>query len=295
MRPQDFEILSRVVKAQSGLELTPDKAYLLEARLAPVARKWKLETVAQLADQVRNRPADLQIRDVAEAMTTNESFFFRDIKPFDLVRDVMLPQLLKARADRRTLRIWSAASSSGQEAYSLALLLKERGAELAGWRLEIVGTDLSTEMVERAQTGEYSTFEVQRGMPAKLLIKYFKRDGDKWRISDEIRTMTQFRRANLLHDLSSLGKFDIVFCRNVLIYFDLPTKKQVLASIAKQMPSDGYLILGASETVLGVTDKFKTSPGTPGFYVPATDTPSGGGQMRPPADRQGSLISASRV
>jgi chemotaxis protein methyltransferase CheR len=274
MRPQDFETLARVVKAQSGLELTPDKAYLLEARLAPVARKWKLETVAQLADQVRSRPADVQIRDVAEAMTTNESFFFRDIKPFDLVRDIMLPQLLKARADRRTLRIWSAASSSGQEAYSLALMLKERGAELNGWKIEIVGTDLSTEMVERAQSGEYSTFEVQRGMPAKLLVKYFKRNGDKWQVSDEIRSMTQFKRANLLHDLSSLGKFDIVFCRNVLIYFDLATKRQVLAAIAKQMPADGYLVLGASETVLGITDKFRTSQGTPGYYVP-TDVADG--------------------
>jgi len=267
MRPQDFETLSRIVKAQSGLDLTPDKAYLLEARLAPVARKWNLESVSQLAEHVRIKPTDPTIRDVAEAMTTNESFFFRDIKPFDLVRDVMLPQLLKTRADRRHLRIWSAASSSGQEAYSLALLLKEFGSALQGWRLEIVGTDLSTDMVDRAQSGEYSTFEVQRGMPAKLLVKYFKRNGDKWQISDEIRGMTQFRRANLLHDLASLGKFDIVFCRNVLIYFDLATKRQVLASIAKQMPSDGFLVLGASETVLGITDRFRASE-TPGYYLP---------------------------
>lgn len=266
MRPQDFEVLSRLVKSQSGLELTPDKAYLLEARLAPVARKWNMESVAQLADHVRSRPTDPHVRDVAEAMTTNESFFFRDIKPFDLVREVMLPQLIKARPEKR-LRIWSAASSSGQEAYSLALLLKEFGPELAGWKLEIVGTDLSTEMVERAQSGEYSTFEVQRGMPAKLLIKYFKRNGDKWKVSDDIRGMTSFKRANLLHDLSSLGKFDIVFCRNVLIYFDIETKRQVLASIAKQMPNDAFLVLGASETVLGVTDKFRASPATPGFYT----------------------------
>lgn len=269
MRPQDFETLSRLVKSQSGLELTPDKAYLLEARLAPVARKWNMDSVSQLAEHVRIRPADPHVRDVAEAMTTNESFFFRDIKPFDLVRDVMLPQLLKARADRRQLRIWSAASSSGQEAYSLALMLKELGAALNGWKLEIVGTDLSTEMVERAQSGEYSTFEVQRGMPAKLLIKYFKRNGEKWKVSDEVRGMTHFRRANLLHDLSSLGKFDIVFCRNVLIYFDIDTKRQVLASIAKQMPPDGFLVLGASETVLGVTDKFRAPASTPGFYAPA--------------------------
>ncbi|HVO33282.1 MAG TPA: protein-glutamate O-methyltransferase [Elusimicrobiota bacterium] len=269
MRPQDFEVLSRIVKSQSGIELTPDKAYLLEARLAPVARKWKLESVSQLADQMRARPADMQIRDVAEAMTTNESFFFRDTKPFDLFRDLMLPPLLKSRADRRTLRIWSAASSSGQEAYSLALLLKEKSADLDGWKIEIVGTDLSTEMVERARTGEYSTFEVQRGMPAKLLVKYFKRNGDKWRISDDLRAMTNFRRANLLHDLSALGKFDIVFCRNVLIYFDLETKRKVLSAISQQMPVDGYLVLGASETVLGVSDKFRASAGTPGLYTPA--------------------------
>jgi chemotaxis protein methyltransferase CheR len=268
MQPNDYETLSQIVKKQSGLVLTPDKVYLLESRLLPVARKWNLTSVAQLAESIRLRPNPAQIRDVTEAMTTNESFFFRDTKPFDLFRDTMLPALLQARAIKRRIRIWSAASSSGQEAYSIAMLLKERGAELSGWTFEIVGTDLSTEMVERSKSGIYTAFEAQRGMPARLLVKYFARSGDKWQISDDLRKMVNFRQFNLLTDLSVLGTFDIVFCRNVLIYFDLPTKTSVLAAVAKQMTDDGYLVLGAAETVLGVSDKFRSVPGQTGLYMP---------------------------
>ena len=268
MLARDFETFSSLVKTESGLTMTPEKAYLLESRLAPVALKWKLSGVEQLAEALRSRHDAAQIRDVTEAMTINESQFFRDTKPFDLLRDKMLPALLAARGAKRRLRIWSAACSSGQEAYSIAILLQETAA-LNGWAIEIVGTDISTDMVERAKAGVYSSFEIQRGMPAKLLVKHFGRAGDKWQITEPIRRAVQFRRHNLLHDAMALGTFDVVFCRNVLIYFDIPTKAKVLAAVHRQMPADGYLVLGAAETVLGVTEMFYQSPGLPGIYVPS--------------------------
>jgi chemotaxis protein methyltransferase CheR len=265
--PADFETFSRLVKSESGLSMTPDKAYLLDARLRPVAQKWNLSDLGQLAEALRSQRNAAQIRDVTEAMTVNESFFFRDAKPFDQLRDHLLPTLLTARASTRKLRIWSAAASSGQEAYSIAMLLQECGAA-SGWTIEIIGTDISTEILERAKAGIYSSFEVQRGLPAKLLVKYFTRQGDRWQIADSLRSKVQFIRQNLLQDLSRLGMFDIVFCRNVLIYFDLETKGKVLAAIRRQMPADGYLFLGAAETVLGVSDCFTSPPSLPGVFVP---------------------------
>ena len=201
-----------------------------------------------------------------EAMTTNESFFFRDTKPFDQFKQICLPALLKARAAQKTIRIWSAACSSGQEAYSLAMILSEMGSQLAGWKIDIIGTDLSQEILTRAKDGMYSQFEVQRGLPITLLVKYFQQTGDRWKLSDTIRNKVQYREWNLLSDPAPLGKFDIVYCRNVLIYFDQPTKSKVLAGIAKQMPDDGYLFLGGAETVLGISDKFQLLPGQRGIY-----------------------------
>jgi chemotaxis protein methyltransferase CheR len=268
MLARDFETFSSLVKTESGLAMTPEKAYLLESRLAPVAQKWNLAGVEQLAEALRKRQDVAQIRDVTEAMTINESQFFRDTKPFDLLLERMLPALLAARGAKRRLRIWSAACSSGQEAYSIAILLQESGG-LNGWAIEIIGTDISTEMVERARAGIYTSFEIQRGMPAKLLVKHFSRAGDKWQIAEPVRRAVQFRRHNLLHDPAGLGTFDVVFCRNVLIYFDIPTKAKVLAAVHRQMPADGYLVLGAAETVLGVTERFVQSPGLPGIYVPS--------------------------
>jgi chemotaxis protein methyltransferase CheR len=206
------------------------------------------------------------LREVTEAMTTNESFFFRDIKPFDQFKDMVLPQLLQTRATKRSFRIWSAASSSGQEPYSLAMLIKEEAAKLAGWRIEIVGTDISQEMLEKAKAGYYSQFEVQRGLPIQMLVKYFKKKDEMWQIDPAIRAMVQYREYNLLNDLKALGQFDVVFCRNVLIYFDQPTKSRVLENISKIMPDDGILYLGGAETVLGISDKFKPIPNQRGIY-----------------------------
>lgn len=265
LRPEDFDFLAKMLKERSGLTLTADKSYLIESRLTPLARKRNLKGIEEIVQALRRRDETLA-RDVTEAMTTNESFFFRDQRPFDIFRDTVLPQMMTNRAKQKSLRVWSAACSSGQEAYSIAMLIKEAGAKFQGWKFDIIGTDISREMLEKAKAGLYSQFEVQRGLPIQMLVKYFKKNGDTWQIDSSLRAMAQFREWNLLLDLKGLGQFDVVFCRNVLIYFDQPTKTRVLENIAKQMPDDGLLFLGGAETVLGVSDRFKPIPELRGLY-----------------------------
>ena len=281
MTVTDFEFICQILRERSGLVLTNDKAYLLESRLLPVARKWKLATFDDLVRVIRTKMDEAVVRDVVEAMTTNESFFFRDTKPFDQFKALVLPALLKSRAASRTIRIWSAACSSGQEPYSLAMILSESAAQLNGWKIEIVGTDLSTEILNRAKEGMYSQFEVQRGLPITMLVKYFAQIGDRWQINAKIRGMVQYNEFNLLTDPMPLGRFDVVFCRNVLIYFDQPTKTRVLNSVSKLMPEDGFLFLGGAETVLGITDKFQMVPGQRGVYGVASASASGARQPMP--------------
>jgi chemotaxis protein methyltransferase CheR len=266
MKVEDFEFLSRLLKERSGLVVTKDKVYLLETRLMPVARRSGLKDLDELIQKLRNGREDKLLIDVTEAMTTNESLFFRDTRPFDIFRDNVLPGMMKARASQRKIRVWSAACSSGQEPYSLAILLKENQAKVTGWRFDIVATDLSKEIVAKAKAGLYTQFEVQRGLPIQLLVKYFKQTGDKWQIDAGLRSMVQYGEFNLLTHPRSLGQFDVVFCRNVLIYFDQPTKKKVLEGIADVMTKDGVLYLGGAETVLGVTDRFKPVQGLRGVY-----------------------------
>src|SRR5262245_36574260 len=206
---------------------------------------------------------------VVEAMTTNETFFFRDKVPFEHFRDAIMPEVLKLRAARRSIRIWCAAGSTGQEPYSLAMSLKEMGAALAGRRVDIVATDLSTEVLEKSNSEIHSQVEVQRGLPIQLLVKYFKQSGELWQINPELRTMVQHRQLNLLHDFSQLGTFDVVFCRNVLIYFDQETKINIFGRLAKVMEGDGFLVLGAAETVVGLTDVFKRFPVQRGLCRPS--------------------------
>jgi chemotaxis protein methyltransferase CheR len=281
MTVTDFEFICQILRERSGLVLTNDKAYLLESRLLPVARKWKLATFDDLVRVIRTKMDEAVVRDVVEAMTTNESFFFRDTKPFDQFKALVLPALLKNRAASRTIRIWSAACSSGQEPYSLAMILSESAAQLNGWKIEIVGTDLSSEILNRAKEGMYSQFEVQRGLPITMLVKYFSQIGDRWQINAKIRGMVQYKEFNLLQDPMPLGRFDVVFCRNVLIYFDQPTKTRVLNSVSKLMPEDGFLFLGGAETVLGITDKFQMMPGQRGVYGVAAASASGARQPMP--------------
>jgi chemotaxis protein methyltransferase CheR len=270
MTGEEFDYLCKLLKERSGLVLTRDKAYLLESRLLPVARKVDLKSVDELVAAVRMRPNGDLARDVVEAMTTNESFFFRDIKPFDQFKNFVLLELMKARAARRSIRIWSAACSSGQEPYTLAMLLAEQQAKLAGWTIDIVATDLSTEILDKAQAGLYSQFEVQRGLPIQYLMKYFKQQGERWQIDQAIRNRVRFRVFNLLEEPGSLGGFDVIYCRNVLIYFDQPTKTVVLDRLSRIIAADGYLFLGGAETVLGISDKFHAAPENRGVYCPAS-------------------------
>ncbi len=266
MTPSDFDLIRGILKKRSGLTLGDDKGYLLESRLMPVARKHGLKTLDDVIAKVRTQPTEALLVDITEAMTTNESFFFRDTKPFDLFKAHVLPHLLETRSAQRSFRIWCAAASSGQEPYSLAILLKEAAAKLPGWKIEIVGTDISKEILDRAREGRYTQFEVQRGLPIQLLVKYFDKVGEHWTIKPEIRNMVSYKEFNLLEPMTSLGKFDVVFCRNVLIYFDQPTKGAVLNKIAAQMPADGSLFLGGAETVLGITDSFEPVTGQRGIY-----------------------------
>jgi chemotaxis protein methyltransferase CheR len=268
MTGDDFDLLCRLLKERSSLVLTRDKAYLLESRLLPVARKRNMKSLDDLITALRGRPDGELVRDVVEAMTTNESFFFRDIKPFDQFKNFVLPQLLKSRAQRKSVRIWSAACSSGQEPYSLAMLLSEEKAKMPGWTTEIIATDLSTEILEKAQAGTYSQFEVQRGLPIQLLVKYFKQQGERWQIDPAIRAMVKYRCLNLLDDFTAMGTFDVVFCRNVLIYFDQPTKTTVLERMSRMIPADGFLYLGGAETVIGISDKFQSLAEQRGIYTP---------------------------
>jgi chemotaxis protein methyltransferase CheR len=265
--PPDYEYLRKYLKDHSGLDLSADKQYLIESRLLPLARRAGLSGISDLVQKMKGGSAAFNTQ-VVEAMTTNETFFFRDKVPFEHFRDLIMPHLLASRANRKTVRIWCAAGSTGQEPYSLAMSLKEMGAQLAGWRVEIIATDLSQEVLEKSRAGLYSQFEVQRGLPIQMLIKYFKQVGELWQIDAEIRAMVQHRQLNLLHDFSQLGVFDVIFCRNVLIYFDQETKMQVFNRLAKAMEPDGFLMLGAAETVVGLTTVFKPVAERRGVYQP---------------------------
>jgi len=267
---QDYDFLRKLLKERSGLDLSADKQYLVESRLIPLARRAGLPGLAELVQKMKSG-AEALTTDVVEAMTTNETFFFRDKIPFDHLRDTILPTLLQTRANRRTLRIWSAACSSGQEPYSIAMCLKEKAPQLAGWRIEIVATDLSQDVLEKSKSGIYSQFEVQRGLPVQLLVKYFTQIGELWQIAADIRSMVQYRQLNLLQDFSHLGKFDVIFCRNVLIYFDQETKTGIFERIAKSLEPDGMLVLGAAETVVGISDAFRPYPDRRGLYQPNPD------------------------
>jgi chemotaxis protein methyltransferase CheR len=269
MRPQSFAALAALLHAGSGLVIGPDKTYLLETRLAGIVRDQGLRDLDALAERVGAGGAGALERQIIEAMTTNESFFFRDDRPFAHFRTHALSRLLATRPASARLRIWSAACSAGQEAYSLAMILAEGRAQMNGRSIEILGTDISREQTLRAEDGLYTQFEVQRGLPIQYLVRYFRKDGSNWRVNDAIRAMATFREWNLLTDLRPLGRFDVVFCRNVLIYFDQETKRRVLESIAAQMPPDGLLYLGGAETVLGITDRFAPVAGEPGVYAPA--------------------------
>lgn len=265
MTPLDYEYLRKLLKERSGLDLSADKQYLVESRLVPLARRSNLPGISELVSKMKSG-AEALIAEVVEAMTTNETFFFRDKVPFDHLKNTVLPALAQARAARRALRIWCAAASTGQEPYSIAMCLKEAGALLSGWRTEIVATDLSLGVLEKARAGVFSQFEVQRGLPIQMLVKHFTQNGELWQLNADIRSMVQYRQLNLLQDFAHLGTFDIIFCRNVLIYFDQATKANIFDRLSRMIEPDGVLALGAAESVVGITNAFKPLPDRRGLY-----------------------------
>jgi chemotaxis protein methyltransferase CheR len=262
----EFQFICREIRARSGLVLTADKAYLLETRLSPIARREGFSSVAELISAARVRRDDRLLWTMTEALTTNETFFFRDKTPFDQLKDVALPGFAASRSGPQRLRIWCAACSTGQEPYSIAMLLQELRSQGKPIDAEIVATDISERVLEKARAGLYSQFEVQRGLPIQYLVKYFEKAGDLWRINDKTRAMVRFQKHNLLENPGALGRFDIVFCRNVLIYFDPQTKQKTLEVIASMTADDGFLLLGAAETTMGVTEAFITSTDRRGIY-----------------------------
>jgi chemotaxis protein methyltransferase CheR len=265
MMKDDLDHLGTILKQRSGLVLTSDKTYLIESRLAPIARKEGLTNVAALLSALKMRRDEKLIAAVVDAMTTNETFFFRDKTPFDQFKAEVLPALSKVRTS--DLKIWCAACSTGQEPYSLVMLMEEARIQFPRLNLDIVATDISQRCLDKAQSGLYTQFEVQRGLPIQMMVKNFEKVDEMWRISAKLRSAVRFKLLNLLDDLRIMGRQDVIFCRNVLIYFDVETKKRILDQMANLLAEDGYLFLGAAETVLGITDSFKPMPGQRGLYV----------------------------
>ena len=270
----EFIYVSTLVRREASIVLAPGKEYLVEARLIPVARAVGAANVNEFIADLQRKPNPTYQRRIIDALTTNETSWFRDREPFAALTDVVLPELVKSRAAARKVRLWSAASSSGQEAYSLAITLQENLPP--GWAFDIMGTDISTEMVKRAETAEYSQVEVNRGLPASQLVQYFERAGAHWRITASLRRNVSFRLMNLTAPLPAMPPFDIIFLRNVLIYFDVATKRTVLQNVAKLLRPDGWLFLGAAETTIGIDDNYeRVAAGRTSAYRIRSGVPAG--------------------
>lgn len=271
MNDLDFSFLQALLHRRSGLALGKEKTYLLESRLGMLCRAHGIDGLGALVSRLRiGLDPALETR-VVEAMTTNETLFFRDTTPFEQLRQVVLPALLARNRAMRTLRIWSAGVSSGQEAYSIAMVLKEFQSELAGWSVDLIGTDLSSDILAKARSGSYSQFEIQRGLPIAQLLRHFEQRGDQWLVKDEIKRMVRFEACNLLEPMARVGSCDVIFCRNVMIYFDLPTKRRVLELLGGQMNPHGVLFLGAAETVIGISERFAPDRDHRGIYRLASE------------------------
>lgn len=260
LSPGDFQFVSQLVRQRSAIVLEPEKAYLLEARLSPLARAEGHASLEAMIAVMRAQPANGLHRRVVEAMTTNETSFYRDLHPFDALRTAVIPEVLKHRAHQRELTIWCAASSSGQEPYTIAMTLREHFPELASWTVRILGTDISRDMVRRSKEGKYGQLEVNRGLPAQLLAKHFEKRGMEWQVKPELQRWCEFRELNLIEPWGPLPRMDIVFLRNVLIYFDVATKRSILQNVQQVLHPWGYLFLGGAETVINLGEGFERLP-----------------------------------
>ena len=255
IHPDNYRFLQEHIYSQVGIVLEEDKHYLFESRLAPIIRRLGLGTIDDLCALLKATCQTEISRQVVEAMTTNETYFFRDPAQYEAIRTVLLPRLIEERRDTKRLRFWSAAASTGQEAYSLAMRLVEAG--LSDWNIQILATDFSSKVLERARSGKYQQIEVNRGLPAALLVKYFRQSGAEWQLSDQVRRMVVFETIDLRSSMRALGPFDLVFCRNVMIYFDTQTKKNILKQLHGTMFRGGWLMLGGVETAFGVEEFFE--------------------------------------
>ncbi len=275
MKPENTNYLRELVRSATGIVLEVEKEYLLEARLSPVAHREGLGDVESLVEMLRMNP-DGVLRDmVLDAMTTNETSFFRDLHPFDALRQTILPQLMERRAETRTLNIWSAVCSSGQEPYSLLMMLSENFPELSSWNLNFLASDVSTSMIERARAGRYSQFEVSRGLPASFLVKYLSKVGQSWEMDAGLRKAVKFQVLNLVQPWPALPTMDIIMMRNVLIYFDNATKEKILRKACGCLRGDGYLFLGSSEVLMGLDVALqRTSIDGSWCYQPESRTPA---------------------
>lgn len=260
--PDDYKFLADLLKRGSGLALGEGKEYLLESRLPPVAARFGFADLAGLIAALRTRGTADMVKAVCDAMTTGETLFFRDTAPFQALEKQLIPELLpRVRAQGRAIRIWCAACSTGQEPYSIAMIMDQMKASLGTTRVEIVASDYAAPTLARAKEGIYNQFEVQRGLPVQMLVKYFKQVPTGFQVTDALRNSITFREQNLLQPFTALGTFDVVFVRNVLIYFDAPTKKDVLDRIARQLSPGGTVLLGGTENTLGLTDSLARIPG----------------------------------
>ncbi len=270
-----FTFVSELVRAESAIVVGPGKEYLVESRLLPIARELGFGDAAALVSRFRQRPDQLLRQRIVEAMTTNETSFFRDREPFNALRDVIAPELVESRQRRgaaRRLTVWSAACSTGQEAYSIAISLIDHPKISSDWQIDVVASDINREVLDRATTARYSQLEVNRGLPALSMVNYFERSGPGWSPTEKVRKLIRFKQLNLAEAFRELPVFDIVFLRNVLIYFDTPTKTDVLARVRETMAPDGYLFLGGAETTLGLDDGFDRVPvGSATAYRPRVE------------------------
>lgn len=266
MRITDFDIYKDLLREKSGLNLTPENSYMLESRLSPVAKKWGYTSMETMTIALQGVPDKKLIYDVIEAMTTNDTSFLRDVTPFNILRDTMMPYFISKRAKQKKIRIWSAACASGQEPYSIALTMKDKGIP-PGWKIEILATDISRDSVDRGREGVYSQFEVQRGLSIHMLLKHFKQDDEKWKLNEDLRKLVKFEYYNMLDDMKKLGKFDIIFCRNVLSLFDEKTRKAVLSKLSERLEKDGFLVLGKNENTIGLSEDFKSLPDAGGVHA----------------------------
>lgn len=275
LTPANFNFVAKLVREQCGLILEPGKEYLVKSRLWPVAQKHQFADVDQLIERLRAAGLKEMVTEVVEAMVTTETSFFRDVHPFETLRKIVLPQLIERRRSQRQLNIWCAASASGQEPYSIAMLLHEYFPELAGWQIHLSATDISQEMLTRSRAARYSQVEVNRGLPIQLLLKWFRQEGGSWLLDDRVRHSVRFSHLNLVQSWPAMPAWDLVFLRNVMIYFENEAKSLILARVARLMRSDGYLVLGGAETTLNLNDSFlRVESLKSGFYQLKSPSPS---------------------